>query len=327
MLRLLARRLGHALAVVLLATTTSFALLHLAPGDPIAATLDHPAATDALRATLRAQYGLDRPVAAQLGTYLAGAARGDLGWSFSQQRPVARVLADALPATILLTGTALVLAFAAGIALGALQGWRPRARSARLVGLALTAVHAVPEFIVALALLGALAVRLPLLPAGGMHDPVLAAVGTAGERAADLLRHLVLPATTLALGWAAVVARHQRLALRAVAGEDFVRTARAKGVGEGAVLARHALRPALAPVATLAGLALPTLAGGAVVVEALFAWPGMGLVATQAVAARDYPLVTGTVLVASTLVAAGAVLADLVRAALDPRLRDAVHGP
>jgi peptide/nickel transport system permease protein len=313
------RRLAHALAVILAATTASFALLHLAPGDPLSATVEDPTLGAEARDRLRARYGLDRPIPEQYVRWVAAAARGDLGWSHTQQRPVRDVLADALPRSALLVGTALALSFAAGVGVGAFAGWRPRHPAARLLNAAAVVLHASPEFVIGLLLVTTFALRLALLPSGGVADPLADALFTPGERLVDRVRHLVLPASALALGWTAIVARHQRAALADVAGEDFVRTARAKGLSEGRVFARHALRAAIAPTLALVGLALPALVGGAVVTESVFAWPGMGLVATQAVAARDYALVTGAVVAGSAAVAVGAAVADLLHAWADPR--------
>jgi peptide/nickel transport system permease protein len=315
------RRLLHALAVVVLAATVTFVLLHLAPGDPISAMLDHPNVSADVVREWRQRYRLDRPLPEQYVYYLAAALQGDLGWSFSESRPVREVLGDALPRSVLLVGTGLVLSLAAGIALGAWQAWRPRARAPRLLGGLAVALHATPEFALGLALVTLFALRLAILPATGMSDAVLDAFATPWERLVDRARHLVLPATALALAWTAVVARHQRAALRDVAAEDFVRTARAKGATEGRVLFRHALRAAIVPTLTLMGLALPALVGGAVVTESVFAWPGMGLVATRAVSSRDYALVTGTVIAASAAVSLGSLLADLLVALADPRQR------
>ena len=314
-----AARLVHALAVVLAAATASFVLLHVAPGDPITASVEQPGLDPAARARLRARYALDRPLPEQYARWLGAAARGDLGWSHTQQRPVRDVLAEALPRSALLVGTALALSFGAGVALGGFAGWRPRHPAARLLGAAAVVLHAAPEFVIGLLLVATVALRLALLPAGGYADPLADALLSPAEQFADRLRHLALPALALALGWTAVVARHQRAAVADVAGEDFVRTARAKGLSEGRVFARHALRAALAPTLALVGLALPALVGGAVVTESVFAWPGMGLVATQAVAARDYALVTGAVVAGSAAVALGALAADVLHAWADPR--------
>ena len=321
MLRFLVRRLLHALAVVVLAATLTFALLHLAPGDPVTALFDHPNVSAEVAAEWRQRYGLDRPLPEQYVRYVVAAVQGDLGWSFTEQRPVREVLGDALPRSVLLVGTALLLSLVAGIALGAWQAWRPRARAPRLVGGLAVALHATPEFALGLALVTLFALRLALLPANGMSDPVLDSFASPWERLVDRARHLVLPATALALAWTAVVARHQRAALRDVAADDFVRTARAKGATEQRVLFRHALRAAIAPTLTLVGLALPALVGGAVVTESVFAWPGMGLAATRAVSGRDYALVTGTVVAASAAVSLGSLLADLLVALADPRQR------
>ncbi len=320
MLGLALRRLLHAAATVWIAATASFLLLHLAPGDPIAAMLDQPTMSEATRAALRAQFGFDRPVPEQYARWISAALRGDLGWSLTQQRPVTAVLGDALPRTALLVGSALLVAFAAGITAGAFAGWRPRNRLARTLVGAAVVLHAAPEFLIGLALVGVVALRLAWLPAGGYADPVADALFSTSERLVDRLRHLILPATALALGWTAIIARHQRTAVGDAARGEFVRTARAKGLPESAVLVRHTLRVALAPTVALLGLALPALVGGAVVTESVFAWPGMGLLATQAVGARDYALVTGAVVVGSAAVAIGGLLAELLQAWLDPRL-------
>ncbi len=321
MLGLVLRRLLHALAVVALAASVTFALLQAAPGDPIAATLDHPTVSESVRSTLRARYGLDRSAPEQYVRYVGAVLRGDLGWSFTEQRPVREVIADALPRTMLLMSTALALSLLAGLALGAWQAWRPRALVPRALAATAVLLSAVPEFVLGLVLLTIFALRLALLPAGGIADPVLDSFAGPWERIVDRARHLVLPAVALALGWTAGVARHQRAALRDVADDDFVRTARAKGASERRVVFRHALRPALVPTITFVGLGLPFLVGGAVVVESMFAWPGMGLVASRAVAARDYALVTGVAIAGSAAVAVGSLLADVLVALADPRQR------
>jgi peptide/nickel transport system permease protein len=321
MLAFVARRLLHALAVVALAATATFALLQLAPGDPVSATLDQPTVPESVRAAWRQRYGLDRPRSEQFARYVAAALRGDLGWSFTEQRPVREVLGDAVPRTALLMSAALALSLVAGLALGAWQAWRPDAPLPRTLAGAAVLLSAVPEFALGLALLTVFALRLSLLPSGGISSPALDSYAGPAELALDRLRHLVLPALALALGWTAGVARYQRAALRDVVDDDYVRTARAKGASERRVLFRHALRAAVAPTITLVGLGLPMLVGGAVVVESVFAWPGMGLVAARAVAARDYALVTGAAIAGSAAVALGSLVADLLVAVADPRTR------
>lgn len=303
--------------VVLVAATLTFALLHAAPGDAGSA-LGEGVAPGA-RAALRARAGLDRPVWLQYLQWLGGMLRGDLGWSTWQQRPVAAMLADALPHTLLLVGSALTVSLGAGIALGRWQGARAGTRGDRVVGTALLVAYALPEFWVALALLAVLVHAWGWLPAGGAASE-LAAYLPPGERWLDRARHLLLPVLSLAIVTVAVVARVQRSAMREALAHPSTRTARALGLPERRVRQR-AWRAALLPVLTLAGLYLPALATGAVFVERIFAWPGMGRLLLGGIDARDPALVAGVVVVASAITALGAVLTDVARWLADPRLR------
>jgi peptide/nickel transport system permease protein len=316
------RRLLHGLFTVYFASTASFFLLHLAPGDPITATLRQPGIPDSVVQAMIRQHRFDRPVAEQYVYYLANVARGDLGWSFSNSRPVVDAIGDALPHTLLLAGAGLALSIAAGVALGVFQAVSRGRPPDRLAGAVAMFFYSVPEFWLALALLVVFSAWLGLFPSGGVHDPVSYEYYTPTERLRDRLWHLTLPALTIALGTAAAIARHQRGALLDVVGEDFVRTARAKGCPERRVLVHHALRNALLPTITLIGLSFPALVGGVVFVEKIFSWPGMGLLALSAVSTRDYFLVTGIVTIGSAAVAAGALVADLLHAAADPRVRE-----
>lgn len=317
--RWLAARAAQAFVVVLLVATVSFVLIHLAPGDPFA--IDDPRMTEATRETLRAQFALDRPLPEQYVKWIAGAARGNLGWSFSRRVPVSTALATALPNTLLLMGTGLALAFAAGISFGAWQAARRGTRTERVLDMGALVLYAVPDFWLALMALVVFAYKIPLFPAGGAIDPISYDYMTRGGRVLDRLHHLALPALVLAAVTAAGIARYQRAALLEVLPLDFVRTARAKGLPERRVLLRHALRNALVPVVTLVGLALPALLGGAFFIERVFSWPGMGELALGAIASRDYPLVTATVVVSGALVALGSLVADLLVALVDPRVR------
>ncbi len=321
MRRYLVGRLLQAVSVVFLVTTLTFLLIHLAPGDPLQAALDRPGVTPAIRAQWRAQFGLDRPMGEQYVRWLASVPRGELGWSFSHRRPVRDVLGDALPRTLLLVGLALALSFAIGIAVGVLQAERAGSARDRWLGRVLLLLYSVPDFWLALLALLLFAYRFPILPPGGIVDPVLHDYLPFGGRLLDRLRHLVLPVVTLTLLSSAVIARQQRAALLDVLPSDWMRTALAKGLSWRAAVRRHALRNALLSTITLVGLSLPALAAGAVFVEKVFSWPGMGLVTVSAIAARDYPLITAGVLVISVSVVVGAVLADLAVAAADPRVR------
>lgn len=316
-------RLAQGLLVVGLTTTLGFVLVHAAPGQPFAGYLDDPRTSEEARAAHRARYGLDQPLAVQYGRFLRSVASGDLGESFTYRRPVRQVLAEAIPKTLLLMGVALVAGFAAGIALGTAQGARAGSWMDRLTGGAAVFVTSLPDFWLALLALMLFAGVWGLFPVSGFSDPTLGAGAPLPVRALDVARHLALPAGTLALLIGAIVSRYQRAALLEVLPDAYLRAARARGVPRRSVIYRHALRNALLPTITLAGLAVPALLGGAVFVEATFAWPGMGTLAVQAVGDRDYPLVLAIVLLSSGLVVIGGILADLGHALADPRGRDA----
>ena len=321
MRRFLAGRLAQAAIVVFLVTTVTFVLIHLAPGDPIATALNRPGVTEAVRQQYREDFGLDRPLGEQYFRWLSNAARGDLGWSISFRRPVRDVIADALPRTLLLVGLAIVFSFALGIIVAVLQTERPGGRRDTWLGRILLLLYSVPDFWLALVVLLIFAYRLPLFPSSGIVDPLMYDYKSFSGRLLDRLWHLVLPVTTLTLLATAAISRHQRSALMEVMPSDWMRTAIAKGVSQRQAVRRHALRNALLPSITLAGLYLPALAAGALFVEKVFSWPGMGLLAANAIAARDYLLITAAVLVTSVAVALGALLADVAAAAADPRIR------
>jgi peptide/nickel transport system permease protein len=319
--RFVAGRLAQALIVVLLVTTVTFLLVHLAPGDPISVALDKPGVTEAVRQQWREAFGLDRPLGEQYLRWVGNAARGELGWSFSFRRPVRDVIAEALPRTLLLVGLSVVLSFALGIVVAVLQTERPGGRRDRWFGRILLLLYSVPDFWLALVVLLLFAYRLPIFPPSGIVDPVLHDYMSFSGRLVDRLRHLVLPVTTLTLLATAAISRHQRSALMEVMPSDWMRTAIAKGLNHRGAVRRHALRNALLPSITLAGLYLPALAAGALFVEKVFSWPGMGLLAANAIVSRDYPLITAAVLVTSVAVALGGLLADIAAAAADPRIR------
>lgn len=284
--------------------------------------MENPNVTEAVRAHWRAAYGLDRPVLEQFGMYLTSVARGDFGWSFSLQRPVVDVLAETLPNTLLLMSIALVASFSLGILLAIAQAARRGSLADRIIGGVSLLFFSMPEFWLALMVIVLLAYRFPVFPIGGMTDPVIHDSLSAGARFLDVARHTILPAFTLTLLFSAVVARYQRAALLDVLPSDYILTARAKGVPERSIIRHHALRNALLPVITLFGLAFPALLTGAVFVEKVFSWPGMGLVIVNSIDTRDYPLLMAAVIIGSVLVALGSLIADVLYFVFDPRLRD-----
>jgi peptide/nickel transport system permease protein len=318
----LARRIAQGLAVVVLVATIVFFLIHAAPGDPFSASMENPGISEAVRAAWRHTYGLDRPLGEQYVRYVTSVARGDLGFSFSLQRPVTDALASALPNTLLLMSIALVAAFAIGIAVAVAQVRRRGKSTDRVLGGISIFLFSVPDFWLAMLMLVSLSYWIPLFPIGGSVDPTTHDMMGAAARGVDRLKHLILPALTLALLYFPVIARHQRAALLESITSDYMTTARAKGVSENALITRHALRNALLPVVTILGVAFPALLTGAVFVEKVFSWPGMGLLIVNSINSRDYPLLTAAVLLGSTFVIVGSIFSDVAYRLLDPRLRD-----
>ncbi len=319
----LVRRLALALATTAAVVVLTFALVHLAPGEPFVGGAEGRFVPPETVARLRERFGLDRPLPVQFVRYAANLARGELGESFARHRPVADVLREALPNTFLLGGAALVLSLLLGVGLGILQAARAGTWTDTALGGAALVLYSVPSFWLGLMLLLVFGEWLHWLPGTGMADVGLGARAGPLAHVLDVARHLVLPAATLALVNAAAIARFHRAAMLDALGAAFVRAARARGLPDRRLLLRHALRSALAPAITLAGLSVPALLTGSVLVESVFGWPGMGRVAYDAIAARDYDVITAVAVVAGVLVALGNLLADLGVAAADPRVRRA----
>jgi peptide/nickel transport system permease protein len=319
------RRLAASLLLLLLLVSLVFALLHAVPGDPLNALaggqVEHLTAEQ--RARLERVFGLDRPLGAQYLAWLAAAVRGDWGISISRQRPVARVIAEALPATVLLAVAAMAIEYALALPLGVWAARRRGAAPDRLArGLGLL-LYALPGFWIALMAVYVFAYLVPIFPASHAADPGAAALPPL-ERLADRLHHLALPALVLGASTAGGTLRYVRNSLLGVLGQDYVRTARAKGLSERRVLWVHAMRPALAPLLQLLGTTLPALLNGVLVIEVIFSWPGIGQLAFQAIRALDYPLVLAVAALSGAMVIAANLVADLLHAAADPRVRDAL---
>lgn len=316
----LVRRLLHSALTLVLAGVLVFVLMRLAPGDPLATLTGERPVPPAQVAALRARYGVDQPVATQLAAFVRGLVHGDLGTSIQYGRPVTRLIAERLPASLLLGGVVLLVDFTLGLWLGVRQARRAGGAFDHVAGVTSLAAYALPSFWLGLGLASLAGIRWHLLPVAGMTDPLRGGAQHAGV-AADVLRHLLLPALTLVVVSIAATMRYQRAAMLDALAQPFVLAARARGLSERRVVRRHAWRNALFPVVTLFGLWLPMLVTGAVFVEYVFAWPGLGSLAANAAAARDYPLLMGTALLAAVLVIAGGIAADLAYAALDPRVR------
>ncbi len=322
LLRFLLQRLVKAVVVIFAITVTCFLLIHAAPGDPASVMAGESGAADAQYiAQLRHQFGLDQPLSTQLWLYVKDVAQLDLGFSHRQQQPVLTLILDRLPATLLLTMTAFLFAICSGVLLGAMAARRVGRVSDSVITVLALGFYATPIFWVGLMLVLVFSVWLDWLPSFGMMTVGADLHGVAMLE--DRAQYLVLPALTLGLFYTAVYARLTRASMLDVADQDFVRTARAKGVPEGRILRRHILRNALLPVITFAGIQAGQLIGGSILVETVFAWPGIGRLAFDALLARDYPVLLGVFLCTSVLVIAFNLITDLLYVVIDPRVEAA----
>ncbi|HEU4570236.1 MAG TPA: ABC transporter permease [Gemmatimonadales bacterium] len=312
----LARRTAHAAVTWAGAVVALFLLLRLLPGDPLASAADLPPET---RLALAHLYGVDQPLLTQLGHFTAGLLHGDLGTSVLYGRPVVELLAAHLPATLLLGLAVLLTDFGLAWWLGNRLAARAGSRADRWANRALLAGHALPPYWLGLLLIWPLALTWGLLPAAGLADPLLPA-GAGATRALDVARHLVLPWLTLTLTTLAVPLRHHREAVYETLASDWVRAARARGVPEGEVLARHGARPSLGPLLALVGAWLPMALTGSLLVEGVFAWPGIGWLMAESVGGRDLPLATGCAALGALAAIGGMWLADVLHRLLDPRV-------
>lgn len=308
----IARRLGLSAVVLVLAVSLLFGMIHLIPGDPASVMLG-PRATPELRAELTERMGLDRPFIVQLGSFLGRIARGDLGEDPFSNRPVAAIVFEQLPFTLVLVLAAITAASLLGVPLGCWSAIRRDSWLDRLIALLAVAFIAIPSFVIALYAVMLLAVRLRWFPAIG--------AGEAGNLA-DQIYHLVLPALALGLGWVGYIARLVRASMLEVLEENHVRTARAFGLPERVVIGSYALRIAILPTITILGIGIGTMLSGALFAEIVFSRPGIGKLLHEAVMTRNYPVVMGTVLVTTGFFVLCTLVSDIVNALLDPRLRN-----
>jgi len=312
--RYVVRRLLLLVPVLLGVSVIIFMVLHLSPGDPAEIMLGSQA-TQADLERLRAELGLTEPLYVQYVHWLGLVVRGDLGRSIWMKRPVLAEVLGRFKATLVLTGAALVLSTAAGLALGIVSAIRPNSLLDRLSAVASLFGASMPVFWLGIVLMVIFALWLGWLPASGMFAPY------GGGDLRDLLVHLALPAFTLAAASVTIIARLTRSTMLETLGQDYIRTARAKGVVERAVVLRHGLKNALIPIVTVVGVQAGYLLGGAVLTETVFAWPGVGTLMVQGILARDFPLVQGCVLVVALSFVLINLIVDLLYAWLDPRIR------
>ena len=320
LLRYVVRRLLQAVPVVLGVVVLNFLLLQLAPGDAATVLAGEAggAPLDYIQ-QLRQRFGLDQPVPVQLFHYVKNILTLDLGYSFRNASPVLPLILARLWPTLLLMGTALFISVAGGVVLGLLAAVWVRTWKDHVISVVAIIAYAMPLFWVGLMLILLFSVKLGWLPTSGMEDA--AAFYEGWERVVDIARHLILPSITLSLFYIALYARLMRATMLDQRGLEYVTTARAKGLTEQQITLRHMLRNALLPVVTVAGVQVGSLLGGSVVVESVFAWPGLGQLAFQSLFARDLNLLLGIFFISSCLVVAVNILVDVIYLLLDPRIR------
>jgi peptide/nickel transport system permease protein len=302
-------------------TTITFLLLQLAPGDPVDALGAARRLPREVAEQQRINFGLDKSIAERYVRYISNVARGDLGYSYSSPLSVREAITQKIPATLVLALTALLIDFALGITIGAFQGTKQLTRVDDALSLITLTLFSIPTFWFGVMLILVFTHGLGWLPPSGARTPWLYPQVSFLGSIWDHAKHLAMPAFALGVIGAASTARFQRAAMIEAVGQDFVMTARAKGLADKAVLYRHAFRNALLPIITLFGLSFPVLLSGAVLVEEVFSWPGLGRLAVDAFRNRDYPLVTGLAIVAAVMVVVGNLLADMFYRLADPRTR------
>jgi peptide/nickel transport system permease protein len=313
-LRYLTSRLAQSLLLLLLVSMIAFGLLHLAPGGPLAQFAQTPGMTDADLARIAHQMGLDRPLPQQYLEWLLRLLAGEWGRSYRDDQPVLVVIGSHLGPTFELMATSLIMAILAGSWIGVLGAIRPYSAFDTLATVGTMVALSIPTFWFGLVMIYVFSVKLDWLPAGNLY--------TLGDGSFfDFLQHLIAPSVVLALVTLATWSRYMRASMLEVVNQDYIRTARAKGVPERAILLHHAMRNALLPMITVFGLHLPSLLGGALVTETVFTWPGMGRLFLDSIAYRDYPVVMGLLMFTAVMVLLGSLLADLLYSVTDPRVR------
>ncbi|MEM9677655.1 MAG: ABC transporter permease [Pseudomonadota bacterium] len=314
----IANRIFYAVVLLMAVLVLNFSMMYLAPGD-IADTIAQASggATEEMMDQIRADYGLDQPFIVQLFSYVAKVATFDLGYSFFYNQPVTTLIFEKLPATLLLVITAQLLALVVGVLLGVFSACNPKGLASYVVTFVALFGYAAPVFWTGILLLIAFSLKVPIFPVAGMMD--VTAEGWFAQTL-SVARHMTLPTITLASIFLALYSRLCRASMLEVLGSDYIRTAKAKGLSEREVVLKHALKNSLSPVITLAGLQFSAVVSGAVLVEAVFSWPGLGTLALQSIIARDTPTILGILFFSALVVIVGNLLTDLALRLVDPRV-------
>ncbi|WP_439142236.1 ABC transporter permease [Planktotalea sp.] len=312
-------RAGYAVILLVAVLVLNFSMMHLAPGD-VADTISQSmgGADQELLDQIRADYGLDQPFYIQLGRYIGGVLQFDLGFSFFYNQPVTELILQRLPATLLLVITAQLLALFIGVIMGVVSARKPNGILSHFVTFLALFGYAAPVFWTGILLLIAFSLKVQWFPVAGMQDVTIE--GGFWAHFVDIVRHMVLPVITLGSLFLALYSRLARATMMETLGSDFVRTAKAKGLSTNQVVYKHALKNSLSPVITLAGLQFSAVISGAVLVEAVFSWPGLGTLAFQSIIARDTPTILGILFFSALVVIVGNLLTDLALRLVDPRV-------
>ena len=315
-----ATRIFYAIILLLAVLVLNFTLIHLAPGDVVDTIAQSMGGADAeVLAQIRAEYGLDQPFIYQLGAYIGRVLSFDLGFSFYYNMPVTELILQRIPATLLLVITAQLLAMSVGVILGVISARRPNGILSNFVTFFALFGYSAPVFWTGILLLITFSLNIQWFPVAGMRDVTVE--GGAWVHFVDVLRHLVLPVISLASIFLALYSRLARATMLETLGSDYVRTAKAKGLPDHQVVYKHALKNALSPVITLAGLQFSAVVSGAVLVETVFSWPGLGTLAFQSILARDTPTILGILFFSALVVIVGNLVTDFVLRMVDPRMR------
>ncbi len=320
MLRYLSRRLTYAVLLLLAVVTLNFLLIHISPGDPVETIAGSMGGiSEELRSQLRVQYGLDKPFLVQLWVYLSQVVQGNLGYSYFFNVPVTQLIWERVPATLLLVVSSVSCAFVLGTFLGTLAARKPNGLLSQGITMLSIVGYSAPVFWTGILLIILFASIFPIFPVSDMRSAGGPEGGLAGVL--DVLHHLVLPAATLSFVYLAQYSRMARASVMDALSADYIRTARAKGLSERVVLYKHALRNGVLPVVTMLGLQFGNVLAGAILVETVFNWPGLGRLAFDSVLRRDYPTLLGILLFASLLVVVMNQLTDLAYRLIDPRIK------
>lgn len=320
-LRTILVRVAYAVALLIAVIVLNFTMMYLAPGDVADTISQASGGADAeMLAAIRKDYGLDQPFLVQLGSYVWRVLHFDLGHSFFYNQPVLDLMFDRVPATLLLVITAQVLAILIGVGLGVMSARNPNGITSHFVTLFALFGYSAPVFWTGILLLIAFSLMIPLFPVAGMRDVTLEDTNFF-TRALDVAHHMVLPVITLASIFLALYSRLCRASMLEVLGSDYIRTAKAKGLSDRQIVYKHGLKNALSPVVTLAGLQFSAVVSGAVLVETVYSWPGLGTLALQSIIARDTPVILGILFFSALVVIVVNLITDLVLRTIDPRIR------